>query len=142
IRTIRPSLSRNPTSFSPSSFTRTGGQSRSGNSQSSNAGIQYRRNNSPIGVPGPVRVRNVFISWVSMAPSSFAHLGAVDIDLAAECEQLGQLARALELVHGPQELREPRCALRAGDRLDVLAQLLIEVRVGKRILVVPGERPR
>src|SRR3989454_3672106 len=75
-------------------------------------------------------------------PSSFAHPGAVDIDLTAECDKLGQLARALHLVQGPQELREPRCALRAGDRLDVLAQLLIEVRVGKGILVVPGERPR
>src|SRR5712691_8284253 len=74
--------------------------------------------------------------------SSFAHPGAVDIDLAAECEKLGQLARALHLVQGPQELREPRCALRAGERLDVLAQLLTEVRVGKGILVVPGERPR
>src|SRR2546428_6870995 len=75
-------------------------------------------------------------------PSSFAHPGAVDIDLTAECDKLGQLARALHLVQGPQELREPRSALRAGDRLDVLAQLLIEVRVGKGILVVPGERPR
>src|SRR5258708_3830653 len=78
----------------------------------------------------------------SDTPSSFAHPGAVDIDLAAECEKLGQLARALELVQGPQELREPRCALRAGEGLDVLAQLLIEIRVGKGILVVPGERPR
>src|SRR5437762_4871547 len=77
-----------------------------------------------------------------MAPSSFAHPGAVDIDLAAEGEKPGQLARALDLVEGPQELRQPGCALRAGDRLDVLAQLLIEVRVGKGILVVPGERPR
>src|SRR2546422_1653882 len=77
-----------------------------------------------------------------MAPSSLAHPGAVDIDLAAECEKLGQLARALDLVQGPQELRQPRCALRAGDRLDVLVQLLIEIRVGKGILVVPGERPR
>src|SRR5258708_37206714 len=77
-----------------------------------------------------------------MAPSSFAHPRAVDIDLAAEGEQLGPRARALDLVPGPPELREPRCALRAGDRLDVLAQLLIELRVGKGILVVPGERPR
>src|SRR6266571_7336671 len=95
----------------------------------------------------------MFISWVSMVvyrfklrfsdtPSSLAHPGAVDIELAAEGEKLGQLARALDLVQGPQELREPRCALRAGDRLDVLAQLFIEVRVGKGILVVPGERPR
>src|SRR5947207_14751344 len=82
------------------------------------------------------------MSWVSMAPSSLAHPGAVDIDLAAEGEKLGQLARALDLVEGPQELRQPRCALRAGDRLDVLAQLLIEIRDGKGILVVTGERPR
>src|SRR3989442_1193743 len=57
-----------------------------------------------------------------MAPSSLAHPGAVDIDLAAECEKLGQLARAPDLVEGPQELRQPGCALRAGDRLDGLAR--------------------
>src|SRR5882757_3620931 len=74
--------------------------------------------------------------------STLAHPGAVDLDLPAEFEKLGQLARALDLVQGPQEPRELRRALRAGDRLDVLAQLLIEVRVGKGILVVPGERPR
>src|SRR5258708_33761864 len=78
----------------------------------------------------------------SDTPSSFAHPGAVDIDLAAECEKLGQLARALDLVQGPQELREPRCALRAGDRLNVLSLLLVGVRGGKGILLVPGERPR
>src|SRR5205814_8802015 len=144
IRPSRPSVSRKATSFSPRSFTRTGGQSRSGSSQSSSAGIQYRRNSSPIGAPGPVRVRKIFISSVSMGLpcSTLAHPGAVDIDPAAECEKPGQLARALHFVQGPQELREPRCALRAGDRLDVFAQLLIEVRVVKGILVVPGERPR
>src|SRR5207249_12308020 len=93
---MRPSLSRNATSLSPSNFTRTGGQSRSGNSQSSKAGIQQRRNNSPNGVPGHVRVRESFISWDRMAPSSFPHAGAVDIVHATEGEKAGQLACALD----------------------------------------------
>src|SRR6516162_1517053 len=65
-RPMRPWLSRNPTSFSPSNWTRTGGQSGSGNSRARRAGIQYRRNTSPMGVPGPVRVTSSLSSRVSM----------------------------------------------------------------------------
>src|ERR1043166_8656339 len=68
-----------------------------------------------MGVPGPVRVRNSFCSCVSMAFSFFPDSRAVDIDLAAEREQLGQLARALYLVHVPQELGKFRCALCTSD---------------------------
>src|SRR5258708_37032661 len=97
-----------------------------------------------MGVPGPVRVRKPFISSVStgLPRSTLAHPGAVDIDAVAEREKLGQLACALHLAQRPQELRELRRALRAADGPDVLAQLLIEFRVGKGILAVPGERPR
>src|SRR6266700_628884 len=73
----------------------------------------------------------MFISWVSMAvyrfrlrfsdtPSSFAHPGAVDIDLTAECEQLGKFTCALDLVQGPQKRCQPGCALRAGAQVTFL----------------------
>ena len=54
----RPSLSRNAISSSESSVTRTGAESFCARSAARSAGIQYLRKSSPIGVPGPVRVRN------------------------------------------------------------------------------------
>src|SRR5712691_6066394 len=50
---------------SPRSLSRTGSQSGPGNSSDNNAGIQKRRNNSPIGVPGPTCVSN----WLSLDDS-------------------------------------------------------------------------
>src|ERR1700691_3782008 len=52
---------------SDSSFTRTGGQSFSGSSSARSAGIQYCRNISPIGVPGPVWVSRSLTSCFSIA---------------------------------------------------------------------------
>ena len=60
------SLSRNATRSSPMILTRTGGPSRSGSSCESSTGIQKRRKKSPIGVPGPVRVRSSLSSALSM----------------------------------------------------------------------------
>src|SRR5690349_4460930 len=64
---MRPLVSRNATSSSPSSRTRAGGPSRVGISSESSAGIQYRRISSPIGVPGPMRVKSSFCSFGSIA---------------------------------------------------------------------------
>src|SRR5919206_1893320 len=62
---IRPKLSRKAISFSPRSFRRIGvasGFSSSGRQ----AGIQYSRISSPIGVPGPTRVRISLLSIESI----------------------------------------------------------------------------
>ena len=53
-----PSVSRKATRSSLSTRNRTGVPSGSGSSSASSTGCQKRRNNSPIGVPGPVRVRS------------------------------------------------------------------------------------
>src|SRR3954463_9279792 len=53
---MRPSVSRKAINFSPSSFSRVGGASGL-SSSGRHAGIQYSRISSPVGVPGPTRVR-------------------------------------------------------------------------------------
>ena len=66
---MRPELSRKAISFSPSSFSRVGVAS-GASSCGRQAGIQYSRISSPIGVPGPTRVRMSLLSIESMGPSS------------------------------------------------------------------------
>ena len=55
---MRPALSRKAISFSPNSFSRVGVAS-AASSCGRQAGIQYSRISSPIGVPGPTRVQDV-----------------------------------------------------------------------------------
>src|SRR5580698_5744668 len=62
----RPAVSRKATRFSPSSRTRAGAPPGSGISAVRQAGVQYRRSNSPISVPGPTRVRISLSSALSM----------------------------------------------------------------------------
>src|SRR5438105_15870339 len=64
----RPFVSRNATRSSPSRRTRLGAQSGSGRSTERIAGSQYRRNTSPMGVPGPTRHRSSFSCFVSIFP--------------------------------------------------------------------------
>src|SRR5581483_10941671 len=66
---MRPSLSRNMTSFSPRSIMRLGAQSGDGNSVDGSAGIQYCRISSPIGVPRPTRQISSLFSLDSMRHS-------------------------------------------------------------------------
>jgi hypothetical protein len=69
---IWPALSRNAISFSPSSISRSGSPSAT-SSADRQAGIQYCRSSVPIGVPGPIRVRNSFSAAVVIgAPSGHA----------------------------------------------------------------------
>src|SRR3954471_21572876 len=63
---IRPLLSRNANRSSPRILIFLGGPSRSGSSSDSSAGIQKRRNSSPIGVPLPLPVRNSLSALLSM----------------------------------------------------------------------------
>src|SRR6266446_10828671 len=86
-RPMRPWLSRKPTKRSPRSWTRTGGRSGSGSSRARNAGIQYRRNTSPIGVPGPVLVTSSLSSRVSITrPPPLATVGARERCTPPDCD--------------------------------------------------------
>src|SRR5579884_420913 len=62
-----PSLSRKATRSSPRSRSRSGGQSGAGSSELSRQGSQYRRNSSPMGVPGPTRVSRSLSRSLSIA---------------------------------------------------------------------------
>src|ERR1700704_4823450 len=62
-----PRESRNASSSSPITTIFFGGPSVSGNSSESKTGNQKRRSNSPIGVPGPLSVRNLLSSARSMS---------------------------------------------------------------------------
>ena len=68
----RPEVSRNAISFSPSSLSRTGAPSAS-SSDDRAAGIQYWRISSPIGVPGPTRVRSSLSRDAIVATSPLFH---------------------------------------------------------------------
>src|SRR5260370_39774927 len=62
-----PRESRKASSSSPITMIFSGGPSASGNSSESRIGSQKRRSNSPIPVPAPLSVRNLFSSARSMA---------------------------------------------------------------------------
>jgi hypothetical protein len=64
-------VSRNATKSSDNKRTRTGEPSAAGNSSGNSAGSQNRLSNSPMGVPGPVRVNVSFSSALSMFGGSF-----------------------------------------------------------------------
>src|SRR3954464_9742642 len=61
-----PRVSRKASSSSPSTVIFFGSPSGSGSSSDSSTGIQNRRNNSPIPVPGPDSIRNLLSSARSM----------------------------------------------------------------------------
>src|SRR5712692_485087 len=70
-----PRESRNASSSSPITTIFFGGPSASGSSLDKSTGIQNRRNNSPIGVPEPLSVRNLLSSARSIAcPPGFCLL--------------------------------------------------------------------
>ena len=61
-----PLVSRKATRSSPRMRQRIGSLSGWGNSEDSRAGSQKRRNSSPIGVPGPTRVRSSLSALLSI----------------------------------------------------------------------------
>src|ERR1700744_5746490 len=75
-RPTRPRASRTATRFSLSSRTRAGGLPGSGISALRQAGVQYRRSSSPIGVPGPTRVRISLSSALSTPRASLSRARA------------------------------------------------------------------
>src|SRR5688572_13922174 len=74
MRPTCPCVSRNATSRSPSICTRTGAQSGSGSSRDRATGSQKRRKYSPIGVPGPVRVKSSLSAGLNTTLASGASL--------------------------------------------------------------------
>src|ERR1700712_5619618 len=72
-RPMDPSVARKARRSSPRTVRRKGGPSRSGSWALSRTGCQKRRNKSPIGVFGPVRVNKTLSASVNMVFPPFSH---------------------------------------------------------------------
>src|SRR5215472_16222303 len=128
----RPVVSRNATRSSPSSRTRAGALPGSGISAVRQAGVQYRRSSSPIGVPGPTRHK---VSLSSLLSTPFLLAAVVrGVRSVRETERFAE-RRIAEGGESPPVLARLEDLLRAED-------VLVVVRSDGRWLAACGQVSR
>src|SRR4051794_696538 len=88
-----PRESRKASSSSPRTTIFFGSPSGSGSSSDRSTGIQNRRNNSPMPVPGPDSVRNLLSSARSMADPPDLFLGKIGADAGRRQRENGFVGR-------------------------------------------------